>query len=277
MRRPPKKVVIEAILEARKELMPFLERLDLERLSKHNRGYLRYSENPLMNFIDAELVRYIHTVNYIYSSSAKSVEILDVGFFIPVLPIALSKLGFKVSAVEKLSYYEGALDEILTFVREKYSIKVLDFNLFGDNPFYTQQKYDVVLLLAILEHLNGTPRHLLYKVRQILRADGYIILEVPNAASLTKRLTLLIRGKLPYSPFEDYFWSEYPFSGHNREYTISDLKYSLYQSGFKLTRMEVFHHSSIKPQHLKGKLLYMLEKIGPSSWKPNIWAVARPK
>jgi len=271
------KEVVKAVLETREELRPFLEKLDIERISKHNRGYLRYAEDPVKHFIDAELIRYFHTVNFIFTSLPKSVYILDIGFFIPVIPIALSKLGFTVFSLEKLSYYDGALDEIISFAMGKYKIKVIDFDLFEDDISDLEHKFDIVLLLAILEHLNGTPKFLLNTSRRLVKHEGYIIVEVPNVASLTKRLTLLIKGKLPYSPFEDFFNSEYPFSGHNREYTVDDLKYALMKSGFELIRLEVFHHSALKPRSLKGKLLYLVELIGPASWKPNIWAVAKPK
>ncbi len=272
-----KREVSKAVQETREELKPFLEKLDIEKISKHNRGYLRYAQDPVKHFIDGELIRYLHTVNFIYSYFPKSTRILDIGFFIPVVPIGLSKLGFKVSTIEKLSYYEGALDKIISFVTEKYGIKVIDFDLFKDNSASLMHQFDVVLLLAILEHLNGTPMYLLEITRQIVNPDGYVIVEVPNIESLSKRLTFLIKGKLPYPPFEDYFYSEYPFSGHNREYTISDLKYALIKSGFDLVRLEIFHHNALKRRSLKGNMIYILELIGPASWRPNIWAVARPK
>lgn len=272
-----KKEVVKAVLEAKEELKPFLERLDFAKISKHNRGYLRYSQNPVVYFINQELTRYLHTLNFIDSSFSKSTSILDVGFFIPILPIGLSKIGFKVSAIEKLSYYEGALDEIISFSSRKYGIKVLDLDLFENCISDLKHQFDIVLLLAILEHLNGTPKYLLDRVKRIVKPNGCIIVEVPNVASLRKRLIFLLKGKLPYATFEDYFHSEYPFSGHNREYTIDDLKYALDQVGFDIVRLEVFHHSSLKPRSLKGKVFRTLELIGPPSWRPNIWTVAKPR
>lgn len=228
-------------------------------------------------FIDAELIRYLHTVNFIYSSFPKSALILDVGFFIPVIPIGLSKLGFGVSAIEKMSYYNGALDEIISFSAEKYGIRLFDVDLLMDNIYDLKYQFDVVLILAVLEHLNGTPKYLLEKIKNIVKPNGCIIVEVPNIATLSSRLVFLKKGKSSCAPFEDYYHSEYPFSGHNRKYTIDDLKYALDQAGFEIAQLKVFHHSVLIPQSLKARILYALELIGPPSWKPNIWAVAKPR
>lgn len=271
------KEAIHAIAEAKNELRPFLERLDFTRISKHNCGYLKYAQDPVKYFIDGELIRYLYTVNFIYSSFPKKIKILDIGFFIPVIPIALSKLGFSVTAIEKLSYYDGALDEIIQFTMERYGIQVLDLDLFDDKLPKLEYQFDIILLLAILEHLNGTPKYLLEKIQRLVKPEGCLIVEVPNVASLNKRLVMLIKGKSPYPLFEDYYHSEYPFSGHSREYTVGDLKYALEQSGFDITKLKVFHHSALMPQSFKGKILRILELVGPPSWKPNIWVMAKPK
>ena len=276
MRQFEKKVV-KAIFEAKEELRPFLKSLNFAKISKHNHGYLRYARDPVKFFIDVEVIRYLHTVNFIYLSYPKSTWILDIGFFIPVVPLGLSKLGFRVSSVEKLSYYNGALDEIISFIAEKYGVRILDFDPLVDNIADLKHQFDVVLLLAILEHLNGSPNYLLEKTKSIVKPNGCIIVEVPNIASLIKRLALLLKGESPCPRFEDYYHSEYPFTGHNREYTINELKYTLDQAGFDVIKLKVFHHSAILPQGLKGKILHTLELIGPQSWKPNIWAVAKPR
>lgn len=271
------KKVVSTILEVKEELRPLIEKLDFTKIAKYNRGYLKYRQEPVKSFIDFELTRYLHTVNYIYSTHSVSAVILDVGFFIPVIPIALSKLGFKISAIEKLSFYNGSLDEIIAFTKEKYGISVLDFDFLMDNISELKNKFDIILLLAIFEHLNGTPKYLIERVRNIAKPDSHIITEVPNIASLTNRLVFLKKGIPPLPSFEDYFHSEYPFSGHNREYTIDDLKYAMDNSGFDIIHMKTFHQSVLIPDNIKMRLLHGLEKIGPASWKPNIWAVAKPR
>lgn len=272
-----KKDVAEAILETKEELAPLLNRLDFAKISKYNHGYMRYAQYPTKFFIDAEVGTYQRTLNYIYSRASAANRILDIGFFIPIIPIALAKLGFSVSAIEKLIYYDKALDEIISFARKKYAIEVLDSDVIEDNLSDLEHQFDMVILQAVLEHLNGTPKYVLNRARQFVKPAGTILVEVPNAARLRKRLVFLMKGKVPFAPFYDYYHSAYPFAGHNREYTIDDLKYALDQSGLDLVRLDVYQKSPVKPQPLWDRVIYWLELLGPASWKGSIWVIAKPR
>ena len=268
---------VKAIWEAREELAPLLKDLDFEKISRYNKGYLHYKENPVAHFIDGEIVRFMKTADFIGASFPRSTSILDIGFFIPVIPLALSKLGFCVTALEKLSLYDGALDDIITHATQQYSITVLDFDLFEDEPDNLRARFNVILLLAILEHLNGTPRYLLEKVKSLLCPDGHVIVEVPNVSSLSKRVYLLLKGIPPCPSFDGFYHSDYPFTGHNREYTIQDVRNTLAWSGFEIVDVQAFHHSAVAPPSWKQRVLQALERWGPPSWRPNIWAVGKLK
>jgi len=271
----PSSDVTRVIREAREELSPYLARLDIERLSQHNRGYMRYSLDSTRSFIDQEIIRYVKTVDFINETLPRDASVIDIGLFVPVVPIALAKLGFQVASVDKLAFYGGALNEMISLISDHYNVSIYDLDILNDDLDVLAARYDVVLLLAILEHLNGTPRYLLERVKILLKTDGYIVVEVPNASSLRKRIAFLVKGAPPYPPFPDYYHSDYPFTGHNREYTVRDLKYALEHSGLEIIRMEVFHHSTPDGLSLKAGLWRFLERIGPADWKPNIWAVTQ--
>jgi len=261
--------------ETRKELSPFLQRLDYDALSKHNRGYLRYKASPVEHFIDAELARYLFTLKHVSSSVPRGKKILDIGFFIPFLPICFCKLGYEVHSIEKLELYGGALDEIITYTKSRYHIDIIDHDLFSDAE--TQgQTYEVILLLAVIEHLSGSPKSILKKLHRLMDSDSQLIVEVPNVASLSKRLLMLLKGIAPYPPIEEYFHSEYPFSGHNREYTINDVNYILSNSGYDVISISTFNQS-LKRTRIKEKMLSFAEKNAPPSFKPFIWANAKKR
>ena len=56
---------------------------------------------------------------------------------------------------------------------------------------------------------------------RILKPGGRMVLEVPNAANLRKRLALL-SGQTNYGPYNELYYSE-RYLGHVREYTTGDL------------------------------------------------------
>jgi hypothetical protein len=268
----PTDEVTQAFRETREELSPYLINLDLEALALHNRGYLMYAKDPIRNFIDYEIIRYVKTVDFIFRTLPKGATVVDIGLFIPVIPIALSKLGYQVASVEKLAFYGNALNDIITLITNRCHVSVYDLDVLTDDlPI----QGNIVLLLAILEHLNGTPRYLLGRAKSMIKPDGYMIVEVPNAATLTRRLSFLIKGSPPYPPFADYYFSEYPFYGHNREYIVRDLRFALQQSGLRIVQLDVFHNGTPDGLPWKSRLLRANEQIGPAGWKPSIWRVVK--
>jgi len=269
--------VVRVIDEAKNELAPVLARLDIEQLAKHNMGYARYSVDPIEGFVDQEIIRFTKTVDFIYKTMSCQAHIIDIGMFVPIVPVALAKLGFRVASVENLAFYGTALNEMVSLINGRYNIGIHDLDILNDELGMLSGKFDVVLLLAILEHLNGTPKYLLEKVSNLSKPTGRIIVEVPNAATLERRLAFLLKGKPPFPPFSDYYHSDYPFTGHNREYTVGDLKYALKHSGFEIVEMEVFHHNTPDGLSPMQRFARFLEQIGPDEWRPNIWAVAQKR
>jgi len=82
-----------------------------------------------------------------------------------------------------------------------------------------------------------------------LKTDGFIFIDVPNAANLRKRLDIL-RGKTNYPSFESFYWSSYPWRGHVREFVRNDLE--------KLGRFLDLEELEISFHH------YHLDSVGPN-------------
>jgi hypothetical protein len=263
-----------AIHEAREELSPYLKRLDLEKLSKHNRGYLDYANDPVGWFIDVEMHSHARIVNFLYKTLSPKSRIMDIGFFIPVVPITLAKLGFHVSSIENLAFYDNALNDIISLASQSHGIKVLDFDILHDD-IESMNQFDAVILSAILEHLNGSPKEILKRAQALGDETAYYIIVVPNVAALHKRISFLLKGAPPFPSISVYFQSAYPFTGHNREYTIRDLKYVLKQSGFETVHFETFNKPIVFNRSFKAYFLNMLARIGPESLADGIIAVSR--
>lgn len=268
---------VEAVIyEIRQELAPYLQRLNLEQLSKHNKGYLTYANDPVGCFIDAEMHAHTKIVDFLSKSMPAGAQVIDIGFFIPVIPIALAKLGFQVSSIEKLAFYDHALDEIISFATQTYNIKLYDLDILQDNIDFLSNQFDIVILSAILEHLNGTPRYLLGKAKILGGKDSDYLITVPNVATIRKRLSFLFRGLPPFPSIANYFHSAYPFTGHNREYTLADLEYVLEESEFEITHLEEFNRpAGMSGTSLKERFWSCVARIEPKSMHESLLAVAR--
>jgi 2-polyprenyl-3-methyl-5-hydroxy-6-metoxy-1,4-benzoquinol methylase len=256
--------VILSSQEARNELSPLLEDLDFRIFSKYNIGYLRYQKDPTRYFIDMEINRFLYTANYINANFPKTTRILDIGVFIPVLPIMLAKLGYQVEAIEKLSLYENTLDTIIEFVGTKYNVKIHDIDIINGNSAMLKNRFDIVLLMAVLEHLNGSPKRLLEKCKNLLRPSGFLFVDGPNIASMPKRISFLIKGKSPLPEYSDYFLSEYPFEGHNREYSLNELQYALKSTGFEIIKYDFLNITLPPDSKLVTRIIKTLDLLQKS-------------
>ncbi len=264
--------VLEAYGDACRALRPFLEQLDFEMLAQHNQGYLRYAEDPVYYFIETEKHKFIYLLNYIYEHFEPSSSILDIGFFIPVIPIALSKLGYKVTSIEKMALYGDALFGLAAFVESTCGVRVWDRDVIYD-PFEPgAETFDLVILSAIIEHLNGTPRLLFDRAKAFGKPGAHYIVTVPNVASLEKRLRFFFKGKPPFPPIKDYYDSAYPFSGHNREYSLHDFDYVLRRSGFEPVFLRSYSRRAAVHDRWVRKVTTFLSRIGPKTWKSALFA-----
>jgi ubiquinone/menaquinone biosynthesis C-methylase UbiE len=78
------------------------------------------------------------------------------------------------------------------FIQHEISTRDLTTH-FADNSI------DVVTSFHCIEHLHGSPRLVLEAAMRVLKPKGIMIIEVPNAANVRKRLAVLC-GRTNYGP-----------------------------------------------------------------------------
>ena len=69
----------------------------------------------------------------------------------------------------------------------------IDLNTDFANAF--DRKFEVVICTEVIEHLDS-PRHCLRQIHEILAADGYLLLSLPNIAHWKGRVKFLLSGEL---------------------------------------------------------------------------------
>lgn len=87
---------------------------------------------------------------------------------------------------------------------------------------FAPESVDCVASYHTIEHLHHSPRRLLESAMRVLKPGGTLVIEVPNAANLLKRIKLLL-GKTNYPNFSAYYDKD-KWVGHVREYTVGDLQ-----------------------------------------------------
>jgi len=90
-----------------------------------------------------------------------------------------------------------------------------------------QAPFDLIVCSEVIEHLYTSPAIVLNSLQRLLTARGAILIQTPNAATLSARLTLL-RGRNPYELIREQKTNP----GHFREYTLDELVTYARATGF---------------------------------------------
>ncbi len=96
--------------------------------------------------------------------------------------------------------------------------------------FHTEERFDGVFMVCLLEHVVD-PAALLRKAASFLKHDGQLVVHVPNANALNRRIAVKM-GSLAsceeLSPFD------IEVAGHRRSYTMASLRAEITRADLKL-------------------------------------------
>ncbi len=252
-------------------IRPLLDVLNIEDICTHNKGYRAYDANRFQHFIEQEKGRFIKVANLIQHDPHNVRTICDLGAFIPYFPLVLSSLGYDVTIVDTYTLYGPRFESTIRQIAEKKAIKVIDLNILDDD-FTPLGHPDIVLLMAVVEHLNGSPHVLMQKIHKMMAPGGYLVFDVPNIAEFTKRIAVL-QGQSPLGDYRTYFDSAYPYMGHNREMTVSEVRLLMDMSGFRIDNLLCYDYSVLPATTLKRRLLYLIKSLWPIQDKGQVITV----
>jgi SAM-dependent methyltransferase len=153
-----------------------------------------------------------------------------------------------------------------------------DLNLAQDEKKWRTDlpEYDVVIMGEVIEHLHTAPRLVLSFLRTLLKPDGRLIIQTPNAAVLHKRLELLA-GRNPYELIRE----QTNDPGHFREYTRKELERAVRAAGLEVEQwfaadyLDYSRKAAGKNRPRLGKVVNAVYRYSPPSLRPGQTLVAR--
>jgi SAM-dependent methyltransferase len=220
---------------------------------------------------------YVRTLNDLDSlylvNDRDAIKILEIGSYLGIVSLGLSKMGFKVVAAD-LPIFMGNLN--LNIKYNKYQIASVSTDLKDPLPF-DGNSFDCIVLCETLEHLNFNPIPVLSEIQRVLKKNGYLYLSVPNITRLENRIKLLFGNPINNS-INEYFSQLDPSCNfsvglHWREYARQELIYLLERIGFTSVSHNFFHAWDLETLSLKfyirslwckSNFIYILKKLFPS-------------
>ena len=108
-------------------------------------------------------------------------------------------------------------------MQNDFHIQVISRDVLSDGIDFSSGSVDCFTCFDSIEHWHGSPKTVLHQMRAALRPGGYIIISVPNAVNLRKRISMFL-GRLDWTSMYDWY-EQKVFRSHVREPRLQDLLY----------------------------------------------------
>lgn len=192
------------------------------------------------NYLQASSLRFYKAYRAFAKETDERQRVCDVGGFWGVFPLTLKQIGYEVAMTESLKYYGESFKALFEGIADA-GVEIFDYDPFEPDATLPQT-FDVVTVMAVLEHYPHSLKNFMTNTRALLKPDGVLYIEVPNIAYWPKRVALM-RGQTPHAQASEIYLSDVPFIGHHHEFTISELRDLARLSGLKILEEDFFNYT----------------------------------
>lgn len=183
---------------------------------------------------------------------------IEVGSYFGSFALALRRLGWQVTAVDRYDSYGPAFGPYTDLMEDEGVMVVRTTRETEDATLAGLATHDVVLAAAVIEHIPHTPRLFLEALRR--KSTGLICLDTPNVARWWNR-RLLDEGKSIFQDLRSQYFAGVPYEGHHREYTGPELAWMLAQVGCDEISVQYLDYNMLQFEELDSPHLNCLSSI----------------
>jgi SAM-dependent methyltransferase len=226
-------------------------------------------------YLQCSVVRMSRVLDGLWRTGGRSGRVLDFGAYFGNAALMCRAAGLEVDAIDAYREYQPAFDGCVSLMASR-GVTVRDF---ADEGFQLsgmpREQYDAVLCLGVVEHIPHTPRLLLESIDRLLKPGGLLLLDTPNIAYLYNRQRLG-RGHSIMPPIEAQYYTDVPFEGHHREYTLAEIQWMLEQLRHDVLSIDTFNYSLNTLGRLTGDNLANFRQMERDpSMREVIFAISR--
>ncbi len=246
-----------AALDVTRELMNLLPTYDPSKMNERH-GYRNRELSG--QYLRQSTIRVYHLIRQLRERGLNGGTVLEVGSLFGQFSLVLQRLGYQVTCIDRYRGYHGALDGYVAHLRAA-GVNVIDADRSDEEALTAQLgTFDVVLSMAVIEHIPHTPREFLSMLGSHVAPGGVLALDTPNIARYWNRRRLAT-GLTIHQAIDDQFYSTIPYEGHHREYTAAELSWMLEQLGAADIAVRMFDYNLLQFAELWADQLDALLKM----------------
>jgi SAM-dependent methyltransferase len=201
-------------------------------------------------------------------------RILDFGAGPADKTAVLQELGYKCTAYDELKDTWHNLRDNRQRILQFAADTGIEYVVATDHKLpFADETFDLVMSNDVYEHLHDSPRELTNALLERVKPRGYLLITVPNAVNIRKRIDVL-RGRTNLPAFKQYYWNPGPWRGHVREYVRDDMRLLAEYLGLEVMQLRSCHHMLEKVPR-KALPLYMALTSVFTGWRDSWLLCAR--
>jgi 2-polyprenyl-3-methyl-5-hydroxy-6-metoxy-1,4-benzoquinol methylase len=244
------------ILAATEEIISLLPYYNEDAVSDHNAKNL--NQEFFTKYLRMTNVRVANAADALGKRLRPGANILEIGSFFGSFSLGLQRLGYKVTAVDRYDEYRGRFDKHVQLM-EGSGVSVVRTKKETEYGLIEKLgQFDVVIAMAVIEHVPHTPRLFLEALCRATRPGGYVTIDTPNLARYWNR-RYLSEGKTIFQSIQDQFECIPPWEGHHREYTGDELAWMLERVGCTDVQVKRFDYNMLQFSYIDRPHLECLE------------------
>jgi 2-polyprenyl-3-methyl-5-hydroxy-6-metoxy-1,4-benzoquinol methylase len=187
-------------------------------------------------------------------------RILEIGTLFGAFALPLSRLGYRVTAIDRYQAFDGALDAYVDLMQAE-GIEVIPVTRETESQAMSRlSAFDCTIAMAVIEHVPHTPRHFLEAIRERTVPGGIIALDTPNLTRFWNRRKLA-QDESIFQDLALQYECEIPYEGHHREYTAQEMRWLLNRIGCQEVSIDLFDYNMLQFDRIDGPHLECLSMI----------------
>lgn len=209
-------------------------------------GHLVFNDHRYWKlYLYQTILRVHHLHQALLRKGMSSGTILEVGAQFGLFSLALQRLGYQVSAVDRFDLYRPCIEPHLALLREA-GVTIIKTTRESEYEIMASLKgFDATISMAVIEHVPHTARLFLEALKKTVRKNGLMAFDTPNAARYWN-VRRLIEGQTVYDYLPHRHVTEIPYEGHHREYTGEELAWMLQHLGAQDIETTYFDYNMLQ-------------------------------